>query len=137
MFRLTVRDHVMVAHSLPDPFFGPAAGLHGVTYVVEATFERRALDEHGVVLDIGEATSRLGEILGHLNYRNLDEVPELEGVLTTTERMAQHIAEQLETLGVSHELSAIEVLLREHPDAWASYRIELAGPTDRPRSSTP
>ncbi|MDO5630103.1 MAG: 6-carboxytetrahydropterin synthase, partial [Mobilicoccus sp.] len=63
MFRLTVRDHVMIAHSLPDPFFGPAQGLHGATYVVEATWSRADLDEHGVVLDIGAATEALGAVL--------------------------------------------------------------------------
>lgn len=125
MFRLTVRDHVMVAHSLPDPFFGPAAGLHGATFVVEVTFEREQLDEHGVVLDIGAATTALSEVLARINYRNLDELPELAGVLTTTERLAQHIGERL---GESMDLSglrALEVLLREHPDAWASHRVEL------------
>ncbi len=127
MFSLTVRDHVMVAHSLPDPFFGPAAGLHGATFVVEATFERPELDEHGVVLDIGEATARLGDILGGLNYRNLDDLDEFRGILTTTERLAQYIAERLRATMDLAGLSAIVVLLREHPDAWASYRIDLAG----------
>ncbi|XVX20391.1 6-pyruvoyl trahydropterin synthase family protein [Actinomycetota bacterium] len=127
MFRLTVRDHVMVAHSLPDPFFGPAAGLHGATFVVEATFERPDLDDHGVVVDIGEATTRLDEVLGRLNYKNLDDLEELRGVLTTTERLAQHIAEGLrDSMGLA-DITAVEVLLREHPDAWASYRLELQG----------
>lgn len=124
MFRLTVRDHIMVAHSLPDPFFGPAAGLHGATFEVEATFERRALDEHGVVVDIGVATDRLGAVLGALNYRNLDELDEFRGVLTTTERLAQHIAERLAEGAGFEGVSAFEVLLRENPDAWASYRLE-------------
>lgn len=126
MFRLTVRDHLMVAHSLPDPFFGPAAGLHGATFVVEATFERRELDEHNVVVDIGAASGRLAEILGRLNYRNLDEVDEFAGVLTTTERLAQHIAEGLADDAELAAATAIEVLLRENPDAWASYRLERA-----------
>lgn len=125
MFRLTVRDHVMVAHSLPDPFFGPAAGLHGATFVVEVTFEREALDEHGVVLDIGAATTALAEVLARLNYRNLDELPEFAGVLTTTERLAQHIGERLRESMSLTGLGALEVLLREHPDAWASHRVEL------------
>lgn len=124
MFRLTVRDHIMVAHSLPDPFFGPAAGLHGATFEVEASFERPELDEHGVVVDIGAATERLGEVLGRLNYRNLDELDEFRGVLTTTERLAQHIAERLAESPDLAGVTAIEVLLRENPDAWASYRLE-------------
>lgn len=126
MFRLTVRDHLMVAHSLPDDFFGPARQLHGATFVVEVTFERAGLDEHNVVVDIGEAGQRLAQVLAPLNYRNLDEVPELAGILTTTERLAQHIAEGLVTTMDLSGLQALEVLLREHPDAWASYRLTLS-----------
>lgn len=125
MFTLTVRDHVMLAHSLPDPFFGPAQGLHGVTYVVEATFERPELDEHGVVLDIGAATETLGEVLGRIAYQNLDELEEFAGMLTTTEVMARWVAEQLVSALETEGLSALTVTLREHPDAWASYRKEL------------
>ena len=126
MFTLTVRDHVMLAHSLPDPFFGPAQGLHGVTYVVEATFERDEVDEHGVVLDIGAATEALGEVLGQISYRNLDELEEFAGVLTTTEVMARWVAERLAAALDTAGLSALTVTLREHPDAWASYRLALA-----------
>lgn len=125
MFTLTVRDHVMLAHSLPDPFFGPAQGLHGVTYVVEATFERRDLDEHGVVLDIGAATQALGEVLGRVAYANLDELPEFAGVLTTTETMARWVADQLVAAIDTDGLAGLTVTLREHPDAWASYRAAL------------
>ncbi len=125
MFTLTVRDHVMVAHSLPDPFFGPAQGLHGATYVVEASFERPDLDEHAVVLDIGAATEALSGVLARLAYRNLDEVPELEGMLTTTEALARWVAEQLAEAVGATGLAALTVVLREHPDAWAAYRLEL------------
>ena len=129
MYTVTVRDHVMVAHSLPDPFFGPAQGLHGATYVVETTWERPDLDEHGVVVDIGAATEALREVLGRLAYRNLDEVEELAGRLTTTEFLARWVAERLaealEAQGSGRDLAAITVVLREHPDAWASYRLRL------------
>jgi 6-pyruvoyltetrahydropterin/6-carboxytetrahydropterin synthase len=129
VFTLTVRDHVMVAHSLPDPFFGPAQRLHGATYVVEAAFERAELDEHGVVLDIGAAGAALADVLGRLAYRNLDEVEELAGRLTTTEFLARWVAERLaealEAQGSGRDLAAITVVLREHPDAWASYRLRL------------
>ncbi|WP_131105876.1 6-pyruvoyl trahydropterin synthase family protein [Ornithinimicrobium sufpigmenti] len=125
MFTLTVRDHVMVAHSLPDPFFGPAQGLHGATYVVETTWERPELDEHNVVVDIGAATESLAEILGRLRYRNLDEVPELAGQVTTTEFLCRWIADELAVSVDTEGLTALTVTLREHPDAWASYRREL------------
>lgn len=123
MFTLTVRDHVMVAHSLPDPFFGPAQGVHGVTWVVEAGFERRELDDHGVVLDIGAATAALEQVLGAIAYRNLDELDEFAGQLTTTEVMARWVAERLTDRLADADLDAVTVIMREHPDAWASYRL--------------
>lgn len=125
MFTLTVRDHVMLAHSLPDPFFGPAQGLHGVTYVVEACFERDDVDEHGVVLDIGAATEALGEVLGAVAYQNLDELEQFAGLLTTTEVMSRWVAQRLAERVPTAGLSALTVTLREHPDAWASYRLSL------------
>jgi 6-pyruvoyltetrahydropterin/6-carboxytetrahydropterin synthase len=127
VFTLTVRDHVMVAHSLPDPFFGPAQGLHGATYVVEAGFERAELDEHNVVLDIGAATEALSAVLSRLAYRNLDDLEEFAGTITTTEFLARWVAEQLVEAVPTSGLAAVQVVLREHPDAWASYRFVLTG----------
>lgn len=134
MFALTVRDHVMIAHSLPDPFFGPAQGLHGATLVAEVTWRRRELDEHGVVIDIGAATTVLRAVLADLDYRNLDEHPAFAGKLSTTEAVARHIADAV-AAGMPGaglplaDFAELEVLLREHPDAWASYRRPLGGQT--------
>lgn len=125
MYELTVRDHVMIAHSLPDPFFGPAAGLHGATFVVEVTWSRPDLDEHGVVIDIGEASTRLREVLADLDYRNLDEHPDFAGRFSTTEVVAGHIGDRLRTLMELDGFAALSVTLREHPGAWATYRLEL------------
>lgn len=125
MYRVTVRGHAMIAHSLPDPFFGPAQGLHGATYVVEATFYRRELDEHGTVIDIGAAGAALGAVLDDLRYRNLDEHPTFAGVLTTTEVLARHVADRLLEGPLTEGLSRLDVVLREHPDAWAGYSTEL------------
>ncbi|HET9649989.1 MAG TPA: 6-carboxytetrahydropterin synthase [Microlunatus sp.] len=125
MFRLTVRDHVMIAHSLPHPNFGPAQQLHGATYVVELTVTRAELGEDGTVIDIGVLAATLAEVLAELNYRNLDEHPALTGLLTTTEVMARHIAEQVAGRLPTAGLIRLEVLLREHPDAWAAYVLEL------------
>jgi 6-pyruvoyltetrahydropterin/6-carboxytetrahydropterin synthase len=121
MFGVTVRDHVMVAHSLPRPVFGPAQGLHGATYVVEATFRRRELDDDGIVVDIGAATAALEAVLGVLKYRNLDELPEFDGVVTTTEVLARWVADQLAGHDVTAGLDGLEVVLRESPAAWVSY----------------
>jgi 6-pyruvoyltetrahydropterin/6-carboxytetrahydropterin synthase len=126
VFTLTVRDHIMIAHSLPDPFFGPAQNLHGATYAVETTWARPVLDEHGVVLDIGLASRLLSGVLDGLRYRNLDEHPEFAGRLTTTEVLAQHIAERLAAGAADVAgLERLTVTLRENPDAWASYTLEL------------
>lgn len=111
----------MVAHSLPRPVFGPAQGLHGATYVVEATFRRRELDDDGIVIDIGAAHSALQETLDPLRYRNLDEHPAFEGVVTSTEVLSRWVADRLAESPVTEGLDRLEVVLRESPDAWVSY----------------
>jgi 6-pyruvoyltetrahydropterin/6-carboxytetrahydropterin synthase len=121
VFHLTVRDHVMIAHSLPHPSFGPAQNLHGATYVVELTLWRETLSPESIVIDIGEASEVLSNALGDLNYRNLDELPALAGTLTTTEAVAQLIAERVAASLPDRGLTKLDVTLREHPDAWAGY----------------
>jgi 6-pyruvoyltetrahydropterin/6-carboxytetrahydropterin synthase len=125
VYHLTVRDHVMIAHSLPHPSFGPAQNLHGATYVVELTLWRDTLTPESIVIDIGEAADVLGRALSDLNYRNLDEHPELAGTLTTTEAVARLIAGRVATSLASQGLSKLDVTLREHPDAWAGYTMNL------------
>jgi 6-pyruvoyltetrahydropterin/6-carboxytetrahydropterin synthase len=125
VFHLTVRDHVMIAHSLPHPSFGPAQNLHGATYVVELTLWRNALSPESIVIDIGEATDVLRNALSDLNYRNLDEHPELTGTLTTTEAVARLIAERVAAVLPDRHLIKLDVTLREHPDAWAGYTLTL------------
>jgi 6-pyruvoyl-tetrahydropterin synthase len=95
MFSVTVRDHVMVAHSFTGAVFGPAQALHGATFVVDATFRRPDLDADHIVVDIGRATTALGTVLDDLRYRNLDDEPAFAGVNTTTEFLAQVIADRL------------------------------------------
>lgn len=128
-YSLTVRDHMMIAHSLAGETFGPAQRLHGATYVVDATFRARTLDADGVVIDIGRASDALRGILSTLSYRNLDDEPEFAGVNTTTERLCSVIAERLVDAlradGVAGNLSGIEVTLRESHIAWASFEVEL------------
>jgi 6-pyruvoyltetrahydropterin/6-carboxytetrahydropterin synthase len=125
LFHLTVRDHVMIAHSLPHPAFGPAQNMHGATYVVELTLWREVLAAESIVIDIGEAAQVLSNALSDLNYRNLDEHPELVGTLTTTEAMAQLIAERVAASLPDRGLTKLDVTLREHPDAWAGYTMTL------------
>lgn len=129
-YSLTVRDHMMIAHSLTGEVFGPAQRLHGATYVVDATFRAAALGDDGIVVDIGRATEALRGILSLLSYRNLDEEPDFAGVNTTTERLCGVIADRLVaaardgSLGAV-SLSGITVTLRESHVAWASYEVEL------------
>jgi 6-pyruvoyltetrahydropterin/6-carboxytetrahydropterin synthase len=125
LFHLTVRDHVMIAHSLPHPAFGPAQNLHGATYVVELTLWREVLAAESIVIDIGEAAQVLSNALSDLNYRNLDEHPELVGTLTTTEAVAQLVAERVAASLPNRGLTKLDVTLREHPDAWAGYTMTL------------
>lgn len=129
MFSLTVRRHFMVAHSLPREAFGPAQGLHGATFVAEVTFRRPTLNDDAIVLDIGAAGSILEEVLADLNYKNLDEHPAFKGKLSTTEALAKHIADamaaQIQDTADGPALTGIDVVLRENPDAWAGYSLEL------------
>jgi 6-pyruvoyltetrahydropterin/6-carboxytetrahydropterin synthase len=125
LFHLTVRDHVMIAHSLPHPSFGPAQNLHGATYVVELTLWRETLSSESIVIDIGEAAGVLSQALSDLNYCNLDEHSELAGTLTTTEAVARLIAERVATSLANRDLTKLDVTLREHPDAWAGYTKTL------------
>jgi len=128
MYGVTVRDHLMVAHSLRGEVFGPAQGLHGATYVVDATFRGPALDGDGVLVDIGRAGDALREVVAGLTYRNLDEEPALAASNTTTEVLARVVADRLAeairsgALGpAARDLTAIAVTLHESHVAWASY----------------
>ena len=125
MFSVTVRDHMMIAHSFRGEVFGPAQSLHGATYVVDATFRRASLDADGIVIDIGRATEALRAVLGELNYRNLDDEADFAGVNTTTEVLAKVVADRLaDALGDSG-LDALVVTLHESHVAWASYERPL------------
>ncbi|HEY4225099.1 MAG TPA: 6-carboxytetrahydropterin synthase [Pseudolysinimonas sp.] len=129
-FAVTVRDHIMIAHSLTGEVFGPAQKLHGATYLVDATFEAAELDANGIVIDIGAAASAVQEITASLSYRNLDDEPDLAGINTTTERLCQLIGDRLATRAREGgfgpaRLSGIMITLHESHIAWASYRVEL------------
>ena len=128
MFSVTVRDHMMVAHSFRGEVFGPAQRLHGATFVVDATFRRGELDADGIVVDIGAAADLLHAVLGELTYRNLDEDPDLAGTNTTTEVLARVVADRLAArigdgaLGPGGGgVEQLAVTLHESHVAWASY----------------
>jgi 6-pyruvoyltetrahydropterin/6-carboxytetrahydropterin synthase len=129
VFSLTVRRNFMIAHSLPREAFGPAQGLHGATFVTEVTFRRRELNDDSIVLDIGAAGDVLDGVLDGLNYKNLDEHPDFSGKLSTTEALAQYIADavaaQVRVGGDGRALAGLDVTLRETPDAWAAYSLNF------------
>jgi 6-pyruvoyl-tetrahydropterin synthase len=132
VFSVTVRDHMMIAHSLRGEVFGPAQRLHGATYVVDATFRRASLDADGIVVDIGRAADALRAVVADLGYRNLDDEADLAGMNTTTEALAQLIADRLADRARSgalgegaRGLDGLVVTLRESHIAWASYERSL------------
>lgn len=131
MYTVTVRDHIMIAHSLRGEVFGPAQRLHGATYVVDASFAADSLDDDGIVVDLGRAGAVLHEELAAWNYDNLDEVSELAGVNTTTETLARLIADRLAerlregALGTAGRVRTLSITLHESPLAWASYSREV------------
>ncbi|MET4024606.1 6-pyruvoyl-tetrahydropterin synthase [Marinobacter sp. MBR-99] len=132
MFSLTVRDHMMIAHSFNGDIFGPAQGLHGATYVVDVTFERHELDENDLIVDIGLASDVLKDVLSEFNMKNLDDLPEFHGRNTTTEFMAKvvfdRMADAIHTgrLGAEGKgIAGIKVTLGESHLAWASYHAGI------------
>jgi 6-pyruvoyl-tetrahydropterin synthase len=132
MFGLTVRDHMMIAHSFNGEIFGPAQKLHGATYVVDVTFERHQLDKDDLVVDIGLATEVLKEILSEFNMQNLDELPELALRNTTTEFMAKLVFDRMASaihdgrLGETGQgIVSLKVTLSESHIAWASYHAGI------------
>ncbi|MEM7710459.1 MAG: 6-carboxytetrahydropterin synthase [Pseudomonadota bacterium] len=131
MFAVEVRDHIMVAHSLPSPVFGPAQGMHGATFTVDATFYSDDIDEHGLVVDIGLAIEALADVLAPLRYKNLDEIPEFKGTFTTTEFLCKHIFDSMAALIAEGRLKdsgrakKLRILLHESHVARAWYEGDI------------
>jgi 6-pyruvoyl-tetrahydropterin synthase len=132
VFSVTVRDHMMIAHSFRGEVFGPAQRLHGATYVVDATFRGPELDPDGILVDIGLATQRVHDVVGELSYRNLDDEPAFAGTNTTTEMLARVLADRVadrvragELGRAADHVTDIIVTLRESHVAWATYERAL------------
>ncbi len=133
MYSLAVSDHVMIAHSFMGDVFGPAQQLHGATYTVEMELKRTQLDSKGLVCDIGLALAMLKAVLGEINYRNLDDMPEFRGRNTTTEvlagdnfrRLKSRIAAGALGPGSAGAFAGLRVVLRESPVAWAAFEGPL------------
>lgn len=133
MYTVTVRDHVMIAHSFRGELFGPAQRLHGATYVIDVEFRRKQLDSNNVVVDIGRAGEALRAIVAEFNFTNLDERQDFSGENTTTEFMCRTVFERMRgcidlgQLGPGAEhLTSMKVTLHESHVAWASFEGELS-----------
>lgn len=133
MYSVTVRDHVMIAHSFKGAVFGPAQALHGATYLVDVEFRRPELDPDGIVVDIGRATDVVKRVLGEINFKNLDEVPAFAGKNSTTEVVSRFVWDRVaagiragelgpNAAGITH----LKVMLHESHAAWAGYDAALA-----------
>ena len=134
MYSVEVRDRIMIAHSLPDPFFGPAQNMHGATFIVDVAFYRETLTKQNVVVDIGAALDVLGKTLKPLSYQNLDALPQFKGVLTTTEFLCRHVFDTIAKAALSgalgsagKSLSRIRVTLSETDLARATFEGPLSG----------
>ncbi|TQM61693.1 6-pyruvoyl trahydropterin synthase family protein [Humibacillus xanthopallidus] len=132
MFSVTVRDHMMIAHSFTGEVFGPAQRLHGATFVVDVTLRGPELDGDGILVDIGLATDQVRQVVGELSYRNLDDEPAFAGTNTTTEVLARTIAERVaqrvragDLGGAARQATGLAVRLHESHVAWATYECDL------------
>ena len=131
MYSITVRNNILIAHSLPGEVFGPAQNMHGATYVVDAEFFAKKVNKYNIIMDLGVVTTILAEVLKFYSYKNLDDVDEFKGVITSTEFLAKDIYERIcvrlknDYLDDYHQLHKIKITLTESNVAWASFEREI------------
>ena len=132
MYSITVRNNILIAHSLPGEVFGPAQNMHGATYIVDAEFYAKELNKYNIIMDLGVVTNILAEILKFYSYKNLDEVKEFKDVITSTEFLAKDIYQKIvvrlkkDYLDDYEKLHKIKIILTESNVAWASYEQEIS-----------
>ena len=131
MYSITVRNNILIAHSLPGEVFGPAQNMHGATYVVDAEFFAKKVNEYNIIMDLGVVTNILAEVLKFYSYKNLDEIDEFKGIITSTEFLAKDIYERIclrlknDYLDDYHQLHKIKITLTESNVAWAAFEQEI------------
>ncbi|HWM85420.1 MAG TPA: 6-carboxytetrahydropterin synthase [Kofleriaceae bacterium] len=126
MFKLTIRDYLKCAHSLKGEIFGPAQLMHVITYEVEAVFMTEELDEYGLIVDFASTQSALQDILSEMNFKNLDDLPQLRGKNTTTEFLCQYIHQHISNEVADQFKGSLRVVLRESAVAEVSYEKPVA-----------
>tara|TARA_B110000003_G_scaffold100459_1_gene102742 strand:+ start:169 stop:567 length:399 start_codon:yes stop_codon:yes gene_type:complete len=131
MYSITVRNNILIAHSLPGEVFGPAQNMHGATYVVDAEFFAKKVNEYNIIMDLGVVTNILAEVLKFYSYKNLDDIDEFKGIITSTEFLAKDIYERIclrlknDYLDDYHQLHKIKITLTESNVAWAAFEQEI------------
>ena len=131
MYSITVRNNILIAHSLPGEVFGPAQNMHGATYVVDAEFFAKKVNKYNIIMDLGVVTTILAEVLKFYSYKNLDDIDEFKGIITSTEFLAKDIYERIcvrlknDYLDDYHQLHKIKITLTESNIAWASFEQEI------------
>ena len=131
MYSITVRNNILIAHSLPGEVFGPAQNMHGATYVVDAEFFSENINKYNIIMDLGVVTDILSEVLKFYSYKNLDEIDEFKGIITSTEFLAKDIYNKICTKLKNNYyndyklLHKIKITLTESNIAWASFEQEI------------
>ena len=131
MYSITVRNNILIAHSLPGEVFGPAQNMHGATYVVDAELFAKKVNEYNIIMDLGVVTNILAEVLKFYSYKNLDDIDEFKGIITSTEFLAKDIYERIclrlknDYLDDYHQLHKIKITLTESNVAWAAFEQEI------------
>ena len=132
MYSITVRNNILIAHSLPGEVFGPAQNMHGATYVVDAEFYAKEINKYNIIMDLGVVTEILSDVLKFYSYKNLDEVEEFKNIITSTEFLAKDIFDRIcrrlqkDYLKDFNKLHKIKITLTESNVAWASYEQEIS-----------
>ena len=131
MYSITVRNNILIAHSLPGEVFGPAQNMHGATYIVDAEFYAKEINKYNIIMDLGVVTKILSDVLKFYSYKNLDEVEEFKNIITSTEFLAKDIFDRIcdklqkDYIGDFNKLHKIKIILTESNVAWASYEQEI------------
>ena len=132
MYSITVRNNILIAHSLPGEVFGPAQNMHGATYIVDAEFYAKEINKYNIIMDLGVVTEILSDVLKFYSYKNLDEVEEFKNIITSTEFLAKDIFDRIcrklkkDYLEDFNKLHKIKITLTESNVAWASYEQEIS-----------
>ena len=132
MYSITVRNNILIAHSLPGEVFGPAQNMHGATYIVDAEFYAKEINKYNIIMDLGVVTEILSDVLKFYGYKNLDEVEEFKNIITSTEFLAKDIFDRIcdklqkDYIEDFNKLHKIKIILTESNVAWASYEQEIS-----------